>query len=36
MGERGRRLVWFVGLWVAGVTVIATIAYGLRLAVVGG
>lgn len=36
MSERTRKLAWFAGLWVAGVAIIATVAYGLRLAVVGG
>ena len=27
-----RRLAWFVGLWIAGVAVIAAIAYLIRLA----
>ena len=27
-----RRLAWFVGLWAAGVLVLAAIGYGLRLA----
>ena len=26
-----RRLAWFVGLWVAGVVVVATLAYAIRL-----
>ena len=27
----GTKLLWFVGLWVAGVTVVTIVAYGLRL-----
>lgn len=27
----GRRLLWFVGLWAAGVGSVALVAYGLRL-----
>ncbi|MDB5591381.1 DUF2474 family protein [Enterovirga sp.] len=30
---RGRRLAWFVGLWAAGVLVVAAVAYGLRLVI---
>lgn len=30
MNETGRKLVWFVGLWVAGVVATAAIAYGIR------
>lgn len=26
----GRRLVWFVALWAAGVLTVSTVAYGLR------
>jgi hypothetical protein len=29
-GSRGRRLLWFVGLWVAGVLAVGTVAYALR------
>jgi hypothetical protein len=28
-----RRLLWFVGLYVAGVGVVAAVGYGLRLAI---
>ncbi len=31
MRERWRRLLWFVGLWAAGVAVVAAVAYALRL-----
>jgi hypothetical protein len=31
MGRRARQVLWFVGLWVAGVTVIAGVSYGIRL-----
>lgn len=31
MTERGRRLLWFVGLWCAGVLTVAGFAYLLRL-----
>jgi len=27
----GRRLLWFAGLWLAGVAAMAALAYGLRL-----
>jgi hypothetical protein len=27
----GRRAAWFVGLWVAGVAVVFTVAYAIRL-----
>lgn len=26
----GRRLLWFVALWVAGVLIVATVAYAIR------
>ncbi len=29
----GRRLLWFVGLWVAGVAAVAAVAYALRWAI---
>lgn len=31
MPEWGRRLLWFVGLWVAGVSAVGLLAYGIRL-----
>jgi hypothetical protein len=31
MGERGRRLAWFAGLWIAGVVAVGALAYVLRL-----
>jgi hypothetical protein len=34
MPEGVRRLLWFVGLWLAGVATIAVVAYVIRLAVV--
>ena len=34
-GERARRLLWFVGLWIAGVAVVAAIAFVVRLALFG-
>ena len=30
MGARARRLLWFVGLWLASAVVVAALAYGLR------
>jgi hypothetical protein len=30
--ETASRLLWFVGLWVAGVVALGTVAYGIRLA----
>ncbi len=30
MREWGRRLLWFVGLWVAGVGTVAAVAYAIR------
>lgn len=30
MSERRRRLLWFLGLWCAGVLAVAALAYGLR------
>ncbi|SMF33574.1 hypothetical protein SAMN06265365_111127 [Tistlia consotensis] len=30
MSERGRRLLWFLGLWLAGVATVAGFAYLLR------
>lgn len=30
------RIAWFVGLWAAGVAATATVAYGLRLVILGG
>ncbi|MGE0747986.1 MAG: DUF2474 family protein [Rhodospirillales bacterium] len=29
---RRRRLLWFVGLWCAGVAAVAALSYGIRLA----
>lgn len=29
--QAATRLLWFVGLWVAGVAVVASIAYAIRL-----
>ncbi|WP_426954517.1 DUF2474 family protein [Muricoccus radiodurans] len=29
--EAGRRLLWFVGLWLAGVLAVGSVAYLLRL-----
>jgi hypothetical protein len=29
-GSLGRRLAWFAALWLAGLTVTAAVAYGLR------
>ncbi len=31
MGERARRLAWFVGLWFVGVAAVGALAYALRL-----
>lgn len=31
MGERARRVAWFVGLWIAGVAAVGALAYALRL-----
>lgn len=31
MNEAGRRLVWFAGLWIAGILATAALAYGIRL-----
>jgi hypothetical protein len=30
-GSLGKRLAWFVGLWLASVLAVALVAYGLRL-----
>lgn len=30
----GRRLLWFVGLWIAGVAVVTVVAYAIRWAIV--
>lgn len=30
----GRRLLWFVGLWIAGVAVVMAVAYVIRWAIV--
>lgn len=30
----GYRLLWFVGLWIAGVAVVAAVAYAIRWAIV--
>lgn len=30
---RLRRLLWFVGLWCAGVATVAAVSYGIRLAI---
>jgi hypothetical protein len=30
MPPAARRLLWFVGLWAAGVVVVSVVAYGLR------
>lgn len=35
MAERGRRLLWFVGLWAASVATLAVVAYTLRALIVG-
>ncbi|MEQ8318704.1 MAG: DUF2474 domain-containing protein [Rhodospirillales bacterium] len=32
MNERGRRLLWFAGLWCAGVAVLALLAFVIRAA----
>jgi hypothetical protein len=32
-GRLGYRLLWFVGLWVAGVVVVAAVAYAIRWAI---
>ncbi len=34
-GERARRLLWFIGLWMAGVAVVAAIAFAIRLVLFG-
>ena len=31
MNETGRKLVWFVGLWAAGILATAALAYAIRL-----
>jgi hypothetical protein len=33
-GGRGRRLLWFLGLWVAGVVVMALVTWTLRALIV--
>lgn len=33
MREPMRRLLWFVGLWLAGVATVAVVAYAIRLAI---
>lgn len=33
MGERLRKIAWFVGLWLASVAVLTVVAYGIRLMV---
>jgi len=33
MGERLRKLAWFVALWLASVAVLTVVAYGIRLMV---
>jgi hypothetical protein len=30
-GRRTRQLLWFVGLWLAGVATVTALAYGIRL-----
>ena len=30
-GPLWQRLLWFVGLWIAGVAVVAAIGYGIRM-----
>ena len=34
-GERARRLLWFAALWIAGVAVVAAIAFAIRLVLFG-
>lgn len=31
--SRARRLLWFAALWIAGVAVVAVVAYGIRLVI---
>ena len=33
MRDGAKRVAWFLGLWVAGVAVLAAIAYAIRLAI---
>lgn len=33
MREGWRRLLWFVGLWAAGVAAVAAVAYAIRLVI---
>ena len=33
MPERLRRILWFVGLWLAGLATISVVAYVIRLAI---